>query len=145
MVVISLVRSNEKNNPGFLRTPNRINVLLSRAKHGMYVIGNSQTMQPVKMWSEVLDIFKADNLVNNTLDLSCPRHPETPLVVRAPDDFMRVAAEGGCDLPCESRLRCGHACSSKCHSDLLHGAVFCTVSRLLLVLEMEQRTNVDRD
>lgn len=34
IVVLSLVRSNAKNNCGFLKTSNRINVALSRAKHG---------------------------------------------------------------------------------------------------------------
>ncbi|RYP53103.1 hypothetical protein DL768_001880 [Monosporascus sp. mg162] len=43
VIVISLVRSNDKANCGFLRTSNRINVLLSRARHGMYLIGNSKT------------------------------------------------------------------------------------------------------
>ncbi|KAL1905906.1 hypothetical protein Sste5344_008293 [Sporothrix stenoceras] len=35
VIVISLVRSNSNRQCGFLRTSNRINVLLSRAKHGM--------------------------------------------------------------------------------------------------------------
>ncbi|KAI9789612.1 MAG: hypothetical protein M1816_005921 [Peltula sp. TS41687] len=35
VVVISLVRSNKQNKCGFLRTSNRINVLLSRAQHGI--------------------------------------------------------------------------------------------------------------
>ncbi|SYW80154.1 uncharacterized protein UBRO2_03422 [Ustilago bromivora] len=43
VVIISLVRSNEQRKCGFLRTSNRINVLLSRAQHGMYIIGNSET------------------------------------------------------------------------------------------------------
>lgn len=43
VVVISLVRSNPQNRCGFLSTSNRINVLLSRAKHGCYIIGNSNT------------------------------------------------------------------------------------------------------
>ncbi|QIX01562.1 hypothetical protein AMS68_007079 [Peltaster fructicola] len=43
VVIISLVRSNKLNKCGFLRTPNRMNVLLSRAKHGMYIIGNTAT------------------------------------------------------------------------------------------------------
>ncbi|RYC57088.1 hypothetical protein CHU98_g9120 [Xylaria longipes] len=43
VVVISLVRSNSEQRCGFLSTPNRINVLLSRAKHGMYLIGNADT------------------------------------------------------------------------------------------------------
>ncbi|KAI3401213.1 hypothetical protein diail_11919 [Diaporthe ilicicola] len=43
VVIISLVRSNPQKRCGFLRTSNRINVLLSRAKHGCYIIGNATT------------------------------------------------------------------------------------------------------
>lgn len=49
VVVISLVRSNARNKCGFLRTSNRINVLLSWAKHGMYIIGNSETSIRIPM------------------------------------------------------------------------------------------------
>ncbi|CZT11782.1 related to helicases [Rhynchosporium graminicola] len=52
VIVVSLVRSNDKRKCGFLKTSNRINVLLSRARHGMYIIGNSDTSRPVPMWAE---------------------------------------------------------------------------------------------
>ena len=42
VIVVSLVRSNSKSKVGFLRTENRINVLLIRAQHGMYLIGNTE-------------------------------------------------------------------------------------------------------
>ncbi|KAJ8106468.1 hypothetical protein ONZ43_g7054 [Nemania bipapillata] len=54
VVVISLVRSNPDGRCGFLRTSNRINVLLSRAKHGMYIFGNSATYAQVQMWSDII-------------------------------------------------------------------------------------------
>ncbi|TGJ82142.1 hypothetical protein E0Z10_g6593 [Xylaria hypoxylon] len=38
VIVISLVRSNNEKRCGFLNTPNRINVLLSRAKHGIVLV-----------------------------------------------------------------------------------------------------------
>ena len=44
IIIVSLVRSNPKNVPGFLKVQNRVNVMLSRAKHGMYLIGNRQTV-----------------------------------------------------------------------------------------------------
>ncbi|RWA12938.1 hypothetical protein EKO27_g2167 [Xylaria grammica] len=47
VVVISLVRSNNEKRCGFLNTSNRINVLLSRAKHGMYLISNSDTYEHI--------------------------------------------------------------------------------------------------
>ncbi|KAL4779073.1 hypothetical protein BJX76DRAFT_365548 [Aspergillus varians] len=95
VVVISLVRSNNQNRCGFLRTPNRINVLLSRAKHGI-----------VDMWGKVLDMLEVDGNLGPSLDLSCPRHPETLIA-------------------CGKRLECGHPCKQKCHSDMLHMAVYC--------------------
>ncbi|EED17019.1 DNA-binding protein smubp-2, putative [Talaromyces stipitatus ATCC 10500] len=125
VVVISLVRSNPQNNCGFLRTSNRINVLLSRAKHGMYVIGNSRTSMHIPMWADVIDIFKRSENVGTSLELQCPRHPDTVIRVSEPDDFPRVSPEGGCNLRCVNRLLCGHACIQKCHSEIKHNAVKC--------------------
>ncbi|KJZ68337.1 hypothetical protein HIM_12270 [Hirsutella minnesotensis 3608] len=49
VIIISIVRSNPQQRCGFLSTSNRINVLLSRAKHGMYIIGNANTCKNVSM------------------------------------------------------------------------------------------------
>ncbi|KAJ5587038.1 uncharacterized protein N7459_002803 [Penicillium hispanicum] len=125
VVVISLVRSNNQNRCGFLRTPNRINVLLSRAKHGMYIIGNSETSRGVEMWGKVLDILEKDGNLGSSLELSCPRHPETPIAVSEPEHFVQFSPEGGCSLQCGKRLECGHPCKQKCHSEMLHKAVYC--------------------
>ncbi|KAL8689201.1 MAG: hypothetical protein Q9224_004695, partial [Gallowayella concinna] len=43
VVILSFVRSNAEGKCGFLRTSNRINVALSRARHGMYIVGDAQT------------------------------------------------------------------------------------------------------
>ncbi|KAN0075671.1 hypothetical protein V8E54_006941 [Elaphomyces granulatus] len=125
VVVISLVRSNEQNKCGFLRTSNRINVLLSRAKHGMYIIGNSATSSHVPMWAQVIEILRGSGNFGNILQLQCPRHPEFPIEVSEPDHFLQYSPEGGCDLQCINRLPCGHGCVQKCHSELLHNAVYC--------------------
>ncbi|KAJ5772191.1 hypothetical protein N7520_002720 [Penicillium odoratum] len=106
VVVISLVRSNSQNRCGFLRTPNRINVLLSRAKHGMYIIGNSETSRGVEMWGKVLEILENDGNIGPHLELSCPRHPETRIAVIEPEDFVQFSPEGGCSLQCGKRLQC---------------------------------------
>ncbi|KAI9376161.1 hypothetical protein BJX61DRAFT_531109 [Aspergillus egyptiacus] len=125
VVVVSVVRSNQQNRCGFLRTPNRINVLLSRAKHGMYLIGNSATSRGVEMWGKVLDMLERGGNMGDTLELSCPRHPETPIAVSEPAHFVQYSPEGGCSLQCGKRLQCGHPCKQKCHSDILHAAVYC--------------------
>ncbi|RAK84441.1 NF-X1 finger and helicase domain protein [Aspergillus costaricaensis CBS 115574] len=125
VVVISLVRSNAQRRCGFLRTSNRINVLLSRAKHGMYIIGNAATSMDVPMWRQVVGILKDKDNFGAQLKLQCPRHPESPIAVSEPDHFVQFSPEGGCNQRCANRLRCGHACKQKCHSTLLHDAVYC--------------------
>ena len=125
VVIISLVRSNKERKCGFLRTSNRINVLLSRAQHGMYIIGNTETSAHVPMWGDVLEILSKNGNVGPHLELCCPRHPETPLEITTPDDFATVSPEAGCDLLCGQRLSCGHSCVNKCHSDGIHQATYC--------------------
>ncbi|KAA6410498.1 MAG: NF-X1 finger and helicase domain [Lasallia pustulata] len=125
VIIISLVRSNDERKCGFLKTSNRINVLLSRARHGMYIIGNTQTARPVPMWNKVITILEKDGNIGRTLALCCPRHKETPIEVSKPDDFSIFSPEGGCSRKCISRLGCGHACINKCHSEPLHNSVRC--------------------
>ncbi|RCI12169.1 hypothetical protein L249_0774 [Ophiocordyceps polyrhachis-furcata BCC 54312] len=125
VVVISLVRSNPQNKCGFLSTSNRINVLLSRARDGMYIIGNANTCQHVPMWAEVIATLKATSRFGTSLELQCPRHPNARLSVSQPDHFVQISPESGCNLLCNKRLHCGHTCSGRCHSDVLHNAVKC--------------------
>ena len=125
VIIISLVRCNDERKCGFLKTSNRINVLLSRARHGMYVIGNAHTARRIPMWDQVITILENNENLGQKLALCCPRHKETPIEVSEPDDFSILSPEGGCYRKCISRLRCGHACINKCHSEPLHGAVRC--------------------
>lgn len=125
VIVISLVRSNPQSNCGFLRTSNRINVLLSRAQHGMYIIGNSDTYREVPMWANVIKMLAKNDNFGSSLELQCPRHPNTPILVSEPDHFMQFSPESGCNKPCDKRLLCGHSCPGRCHADNLHLAVRC--------------------
>ncbi|KLU92338.1 hypothetical protein MAPG_11284 [Magnaporthiopsis poae ATCC 64411] len=126
VVVVSLVRSNNRRKVGFLKTSNRINVLLSRAQHGLYLIGNSDTYSNVDMWVEVRRQLEAGNSIGTAFELCCPRHVDTPIRCSEPDDFARFSPDGGCSLPCDRRLDgCGHQCSAKCHSEMMHNAFSC--------------------
>ena len=142
-MIVSLVRSNQERRCGFLKTSNRINVLLrlvslskngghwgltwttSRAQHGMYLFGDSNTYKHIKMWQQVIQMLEENGSLGNSLALHCPRHPDTALEVATPDDFATKAPEGGCDLMCDWRLACGHQCINKCHSRILHQEVYC--------------------
>jgi hypothetical protein len=121
IIIVSLVRSNKQKRVGFLKTINRINVLLSRAQHGMYLIGNTETYSNIPMWSKVLGMLEATDSVGKTLGLCCSRHPDTEIQVRQPEDFARLSPEGGCQLACDQRLSaCGHRCEARCHSESMH-------------------------
>ncbi|KAL8637451.1 MAG: hypothetical protein Q9228_005277 [Teloschistes exilis] len=100
VVILSLVRSNKEKKIGFLRTSNRINVLLSRAKHGMYLLGNAETCSSQPMWEQILAMLGADGAVGKSLGLCCPRHTNTEMQVSEPDDFARLSPEGLCGEEC---------------------------------------------
>ncbi|KAH4209175.1 hypothetical protein HBI81_042970 [Parastagonospora nodorum] len=125
VVIISLVRSNKAQKVGFLKTSNRINVLLSRAKHGMYIIGNADTYTTVDMWQHVIGMLRAKNSVEPSLGLCCPRHPEKVMEICEPEDFAKFSPEGGCREACIDRLDCGHSCLARCHSKAMHAAFHC--------------------
>ncbi|KAL8883396.1 MAG: hypothetical protein Q9192_007191, partial [Flavoplaca navasiana] len=125
IIILSFVRCNTQGKCGFLRTSNRINVALSRARHGMYVIGDAQTASSVPMWAEIVGILDSQGNIGDRLTLCCPRHPDDLIEVATPDDFAVFSPEGGCNKRCSSRLQCGHACPNKCHSETLHEAVHC--------------------
>ncbi|KAH8703337.1 hypothetical protein BGW36DRAFT_443478 [Talaromyces proteolyticus] len=125
VVIVSLVRSNKRHDCGFLKSPNRINVLLSRAKEGMYIIGDAATAATAPLWQSVIELFKKGQNIGQELQLSCARHPKQTACVSNPDDFSRAAPEGGCAQTCGLRLHCGHRCTLMCHSETHHRAVRC--------------------
>ena len=126
VVIVSLVRSNKEKRVGFLRTTNRNNVLLSRAQHGLYLIGNTDTYLNQTMWASVHGMLQATDSVGKALSLCCPRHIDTEIQVSQPDDFARLSPEGGCQLACDRRLAsCGHRCQARCHSESMHQVFSC--------------------
>ncbi|CAP61981.1 uncharacterized protein PODANS_5_1320, partial [Podospora anserina S mat+] len=126
VIIVSLVRSNSNNEIGFLRTENRVNVLLSRAQHGMYLIGNARTYRGVNIWDDVYQQLAERGAVGDSIALCC-RHPDIPIVCSNPDEFLRRSPEGGCTLRCDQRLDpCGHRCPAMCHSQALHDVFSCS-------------------
>ncbi|OPL33671.1 hypothetical protein AM593_03558, partial [Mytilus galloprovincialis] len=131
IILLSLVRSNDNGDIGFLRRGNRICVALSRAKKGLYIIGNSKTLtKDCKEWQTVVKKIKSNNKEDTNhefprtdcgksfgkaLPLYCQNHPEQEGIrAELPADFTR-APEGGCELFCGMTLKCGHVCHLRCH------------------------------
>lgn len=114
IIIISLVRSNKDNKAGFLSIQNRIIVLLSRAKYGLYIFGNSNLLEHVNDWYNVILMFKSNNILKDHLPLCCQKHQDKITIIKQPNDFASVP-EGGCLIPCDFVFDCGHTCPLKCH------------------------------
>ncbi|KAG9353375.1 hypothetical protein JZ751_017954 [Albula glossodonta] len=114
IILLSLVRSNLEGRVGFLQIANRVCVALSRAKKGLYCVGNLSMFGKVQLWSGILHTLRERGQVGHALALCCQNHPGTRALVSCADDFKQ-APEGGCTLPCEFRLDCGHVCTRACH------------------------------
>ena len=137
---------------GFLKSRNRTNVALSRARHGLYIMGNANDLaSKSSMWKTVIDVLDEQGSLGPAFPISCWKHPEEQNYVSAPGMLPQFAPdgkniittsyyllfnrefEGGCLRPCAEPLKCGHVCPYKCHSDDEgHRAVLCSQSCLRL-------------
>lgn len=136
IVLLSLVRSNVHGKVGFLNIPNRVCVALSRAKKGLYCIGNSVILGQVKLWSNIFHTLREKDQVGKALTLCCQNHPDRQVKAYCADDFNQ-APEGGCAQACQFRLDCGHVCTRACHPyDAEHKEYKCvkTCKKILCLL-----------
>ena len=116
IILLSLVRSNAANKAGFVRDNNRVCVALSRAKQGLYCIGNFSLFQKCsKLWESIISDLKAKQLISQSLPLQCKRHQRITEVSTS-SDFDSIP-DGGCTDKCKHRLGCNHVCPSLCHPD----------------------------
>ncbi|XP_041944382.1 NFX1-type zinc finger-containing protein 1 [Alosa sapidissima] len=139
IVILSLVRSNREGRVGFLQIPNRVCVALSRAKQGLYCLGDMGMLSRVKLWSAILHTLREHGQVGRALALSCQNHPERRTAVASAADFAGVP-EGGCSQPCEFRLACGHVCTRACHPyDAEHKEFLCVKECPRVLCELGHR------
>ncbi|GAX83659.1 hypothetical protein CEUSTIGMA_g11084.t1 [Chlamydomonas eustigma] len=130
IILISLTRNNSSGDIGFLKMKNRINVLLSRAQHGMYILGNVETLEAntdrAPMWPQVLQQLRENDRLGNILQVKCENHGHVTDISRT-SDFDILVGDGGCMRPCSEMLPgCGHVCPRRCHvDDMGHKLVKC--------------------
>ncbi|XP_033759736.1 LOW QUALITY PROTEIN: NFX1-type zinc finger-containing protein 1-like [Pecten maximus] len=116
IILLSIVRSNNEGKIGFLSRENRICVALSRAKKGLYVIGNFNMFQSGnKRWADVVQKVKLAGQFGKSLPLYCQNHPDAEGVQAEDASDFRKSPDGGCQMKCDFRLSCGHACRFYCH------------------------------
>ncbi|GAW16095.1 hypothetical protein ANO14919_055180 [Xylariales sp. No.14919] len=130
IVIVSLTRSNNNGDIGFMSSPERLNVLLSRARNGLILIGNAETFMNSRkggqLWTRFIDMLKAQDHIYDGLPVKCEQHPTRLAVLRSPEDFDNECPDGGCKEPCGASLKCGiHKCPRSCHHRSDHSKMTC--------------------
>lgn len=133
MVVVSLVRSNSECQIRFLKEPERLTVLLSRAQCLLILIGNGDCLRSAKnakcaeLWERLLSFLEKQGQVASGLPVKCASHDRCNILSKK-EEFEKIAPNGGCTLECTAKLSCGHRCPLKCHVfDFSHKSVSCNV------------------
>lgn len=137
IIIASLVRSNEEGEVGFVSGAERVNVLFSRARDGFFILGNSETFLSSKsgqrVWKPLLEDLDRAGFFMDGFPVRCECHGEKQLL-RTPNDFEKLAKDGGCGRPCGAALSLcphGHICSLMCHPlygmtvDVCHEKMLC--------------------
>ena len=101
-MVVSLCRSNACNTIGFMDSPERLNVLISRARNGLILVGNSSTFEQSRkggeLWSRFFDLLRKGGHFYRGFPVKCQRHPNWTRLMEQPDDFD-ISPAGGCTEP----------------------------------------------
>ncbi|KAK0650649.1 NFX1-type zinc finger-containing protein 1 [Lasiodiplodia hormozganensis] len=91
IVIVSLTRGNTAGDIGFMSSPERLNVLLSRARIGLIIIGNSQTFQQSRKgkatWGPFMDYLSKKGHIYEGLPVKCQQHPGKKMILKQKTDF----------------------------------------------------------
>ncbi|CAE6502582.1 unnamed protein product [Rhizoctonia solani] len=130
---------------GFLKSDNRTNVGLSRAKHGLYIFGNAPELaRSSRMWATVLRELHANDSIGTALPISCYQHPNYVEKVDQPGRLEVVSPDGGCLRPCNAPLGCGHHCPHKvlsCMEMNQDANAFCSAMQMTPTISRQNATN----
>ncbi|KRX01008.1 P-loop containing nucleoside triphosphate hydrolase [Pseudocohnilembus persalinus] len=112
IILLSTIRSNKENIAGFLINENRVNVAFSRARKGLFVIGNFELLykarQENNIWTKVVDLSKKKgHYQQNHFKFQCQCHKRDYSVcdVNEIQDFIKQIP---CQSECGQQLSCGN-------------------------------------
>ncbi len=86
-----------------MAAPQRLNVLLSRARDGLIIIGNASTFissrKGSKVWGPFIEQLSHAGQLYDGLPVKCERHPKKIALLKKNDDFDTECPDGGCSEP----------------------------------------------
>lgn len=113
IVISCLTRSNDRGDVGFMAAPERLNVLLSRARNALIVIGNFKTFLESRKakvsWQPLFDLLNERGHVYDGFPIKCERHPNRIAILQGPGEFDTECPEGGCADPWYGKLSSSHS------------------------------------
>ncbi|KAF1955358.1 P-loop containing nucleoside triphosphate hydrolase protein [Byssothecium circinans] len=130
IVIASLTRSNNVGDIGFMSAPQRVNVLLSRARNALIMIGNADTFMNSRkgkeVWVPLMDQLKQAGHIYDGFPVQCEQHPDRKLLLTTKEAFGEMCPDGGCSEPCGVLLKCEqHTCPRRCHQLRDHSKMGC--------------------
>ncbi|KAF3918213.1 hypothetical protein ABW20_dc0107429 [Dactylellina cionopaga] len=131
IIIVSMVRSNKERNIGFLKSPERANVMLSRARKCLIILGDLYTAigkpeEGVNMWSEVAQMFTKEERIYIGFPIVCQKHSDQKYICTSPEMLDYRSPEGRCRMNCGAPLQCKiHTCPFYCHSGDDHNSMPC--------------------
>lgn len=103
IVVASLTRSNDTGDIGFMYQPERLNVLISRARNCLVLIGNMETFMKARRgketWLPFFELLKRQKNLYDGLPVKCEQHLDRTALLKEPADFATFCPDGGCSEP----------------------------------------------
>ncbi|KAB8232587.1 P-loop containing nucleoside triphosphate hydrolase protein [Aspergillus alliaceus] len=121
VVISTLTRSNNAGDIGFMAAPQRLNVLLSRARNVLIMVGNGKDV-----WTPFVNNLKEKGHLYDGLPVKCEQHPTRTAIIKTIEEFDTECPDGGCLLPCGVKLACRvHTCPYKCHQLSDHSKMKC--------------------
>ena len=125
VIIVSLVRSNRQGYCGFLKKLNRRCVSQSRAKCGLYFVGNIETIGKVSHWNDLIKKMESTGCVGDSIELCCPHH-QTTSIVKAQKASQIPIDTRFCEERCILPMSCEeHPCPRNCQPP--HGHSQCRV------------------
>lgn len=109
IVIVTFTRGNAAHDIGFMAAPERLNVLLSRARNALIMIGNAETFSKARkgkeLWARFFELLREGQNIYDGFPVRCERHPERIADLRRATDFEEECPDGGCKelwsvMPC---------------------------------------------